>query len=119
MGFFDRFRKSTMPEPLPEGVDPASFVIDRSVQRLWIHAADPLPGLSPKPYVGDFVSAAMLSAKAKQVDDRIYAAAERAAENGLGTWTGKRALLESILALLEPGPRGASVVAAAAQLGGV
>jgi hypothetical protein len=45
---------------------------------------------------GRFVSASMLAAKAKQFDDGLYAAVDMAAQNGCGTYAGKKAMLMKI-----------------------
>lgn len=45
---------------------------------------------------GSFISASVLSQKAKQFDDGLYAAIELAAQNGLGKFQGKGALLQAV-----------------------
>lgn len=70
----------------------------------------------------DFLSAAVLAQKAKQFDDGLVAAVELAAEQGLGRFPGKAALLRTVCAALadSQGPREArEVVFGAAQLGGL
>ena len=72
-------------------------------------------------YAHGFVPAALLVQKAKQFDDGLYAAVEIAAQNGAGTFAGKRALLDALaLALADRPPEdGASaILEAAARLGG-
>ncbi|MBE7462398.1 MAG: hypothetical protein HS116_02785 [Planctomycetes bacterium] len=66
-----------------------------------------------------FVSAAELAQKAKQFDDGLIAAVERAAQDGGGTFAGKARLLrEVVTALANNGGPTAATLAAAAQLGG-
>lgn len=67
-----------------------------------------------------FVSAAQLMQKAKQFDDGLYAAVELAAQDGLGDFAGKSALLSTLTAALskESSTRTGGVVAGAALLGG-
>jgi len=67
-----------------------------------------------------FVSGAMLIQKGKQFDDGLYAAVELAAQNGLGSFGGKKKLLATLTAALgERSPTHASgVIAGAAMLGG-
>src|SRR5262249_4495085 len=45
---------------------------------------------------GGFISGSMLSQKAKQFDDGLYAAVELAAQNGAGKFRGKATLLQSV-----------------------
>src|SRR5262249_61376825 len=59
------------------------------------------------------VSAAALLLKAKQFDDGLYAAVERAVQNGLGRFPGKVTLLTSLASALSE-PAAAPVNAAAA-----
>lgn len=73
---------------------------------------------------GAFMSAAVLAQKAKQFDDGLYAAVELAAQNGLGGFEGKAALLKALGQLLSesaapPAGAGRDVLYAAALLGGV
>jgi hypothetical protein len=68
-----------------------------------------------------FVSASVLAFKAKQFDDGLYAAVELAAQEGLGDFSGKGRLLESIGTRLARQGRvsdGLSIVLAACRLGG-
>jgi hypothetical protein len=71
------------------------------------------------PITSGFVSAAMLMQKAKAFDDGIYAAVEYAAEDGAGTFGGKRAMLAALRERLknvegaEAGPAAATLFAAA------
>ncbi len=79
--------------------------------------------ISPSPIGAgrsDFLSAALLTQKAKQFDDGLMAAVELAAEQGLGRFPGKAALLRTVCAALadSQGPREArEVMFAASQLG--
>jgi hypothetical protein len=105
--------------------------LDRSAQVLGIElpedhgfgrfrkAAD--PELSPSiPEGHGFVSASALAEKAKQLDDGLYAAVDRAAQAGLGRFPGKTALLRALASQLAAAPPSApaAVVLAAARLGG-
>lgn len=73
---------------------------------------------------GAFISGSMLSQKAKQFDDGLYAAVERAAQDGAGKFQGKAAMLQSLakaLATLRPAEVTAesppAIVLAAGRLG--
>jgi hypothetical protein len=71
-----------------------------------------------------FISAAALAHKAKQFDDGLYAAVERAVQQGTGRFAGKRDLIAGMVGLLGEAAAGpelqaAAVVAAAARLGGL
>jgi hypothetical protein len=84
------------------------------------------PPLLPVPplHEGDPVSAATLLLKAKQFDDRLYAAVELAAQRGAGRFAGKAALFRSLAATLaaglpNAGAGAATVVHTACALGGV
>ena len=79
-------------------------------------AATLADGFSIRP---SFVSASMLAQKAKQFDDGLYAAVELAAQEGAGSFRGKKWLLNTLLERLRdlpPGPD-AGVLFGAAQLG--
>jgi hypothetical protein len=83
--------------------------------------------LAPAPQVvpGRLISASVLAWKAKQFDDGLYAAVELAAQEGRGTFTGKRRLLESLAKALPAGKTSADlgnvpgVVFGACRLGGI
>ena len=84
--------------------------------RLPIHPSPVTPGSS------DFLSAALLAQKAKQFDDGLVAAVELAAEQGLGRFPGKAALLRTVCAALSDSGstrEAREVMFAASQLGGV
>jgi len=72
----------------------------------------------------DFISASIISAKAKQFDDGLYAAVEMAAQEGAGEFKGKKLLLESIYKSLEDMEKDDMVMAtegfitASSELGG-
>ena len=73
---------------------------------------------------GGPVSAATLLLKAKQFDDRLYAAVELAAQRGAGRFAGKAALLRSLAGTLaaglpDSGIGAATLIHAACELGGV
>jgi ankyrin repeat protein/outer membrane protein assembly factor BamB len=85
------------------------------------------PTIDKVPGVVDFGSAALFAAKAKQVDDGIYAALEHLVQEGDGTFVGRRELLKLVsgaLRALPPEEEGEalgyarSFIAAAASLGG-
>lgn len=65
---------------------------------------------------GAFVSAAALSAKAKQFDDGLYAAIEIAAQNGCGSFRGKLDLLQRTAKLVMSRPIGPAATLIAAAL---
>ena len=73
----------------------------------------------------DFISAAALAYKAKQFDDGLMAAVELAANSGAGTFPAKRDLLDKMTKDLSQGDmegeglQAASILTAAAQLGGL
>ena len=69
----------------------------------------------------DFVSASVLAAKAKQFDDGLFAAAELAAQTGLGDFAGKEKLLATLAKQLASGAPNKSIgiLYAGAELGGV
>src|SRR5262245_11289532 len=103
--------------------------IDTASQRLGLkmldrtyHGADCEPQITATPREvprsKGFVSASMLALKCKQVDDRLYAGVERAAQDGSA---GKRNLLLALGRRLAAGTANgaaAEVVLAAAALGG-
>ena len=70
-----------------------------------------------------FISASILSAKAKQFDDGLYAAVEIAAEKGAGDFKGKELLLKSIYESLNEAETSdnatRSFIEAACELGGI
>jgi hypothetical protein len=70
-----------------------------------------------------FVSAGTLAMKAKSFDDGLYAGVELAAQQGAGTFSGKRALLTTLARHLEAphaiGTRAAAMIFAACRLGHV
>jgi hypothetical protein len=70
---------------------------------------------------GGFVSGSLLAQKAKQFDDGLYAAVELAAQNGSGTFPGKKVLLASLGRALPalPDQIASTVILGAAELGGV
>ncbi len=69
------------------------------------------------------VSAATLLLKAKQFDDRLFAAVELAAQEGVGRFPGKASLLRSLATTLSAGlpaaEPAAAVIHAACELGGL
>lgn len=70
----------------------------------------------------EFVSASVLAQKAKQFDDGLYAAVELAAEKGTGQFSGKAAMLRSVMQALveqptEAGHPAPAVIFAAGKLG--
>jgi hypothetical protein len=73
----------------------------------------------------DFMSAAALAYKAKQFDDGLFAAVELAANSGTGNFPAKRDLLDKMIKALSQGDlegeglQAASILTAAAQLGGL
>ncbi|MFC1705498.1 hypothetical protein ACFL59_01595 [Planctomycetota bacterium] len=70
---------------------------------------------------GEFLSASVLAQKAKQFDDGLYAAVELAAQQGMGSFSGKSELLSALakaLAIPQSGEPG-QVLLASAQLGGL
>jgi hypothetical protein len=70
----------------------------------------------------DMVPAAMLVQKAKAFDDGLYAAVELAAQEGAGTFAGKRSMLSALVAsVLQPplAEKSPIVLLAGAKLGGV
>jgi hypothetical protein len=83
------------------------------------------PVLPTFPHTADApVSATTLLVKAKQFDDRLYAAVELAAQQGAGRFPGKASLLRSLAATLTPNSPESDVTAAvtmhaACELGGV
>jgi hypothetical protein len=97
--------------------------IDRQVLRLEVPEAangwqrgrrpaePPLAPVLPRSEAGP-VSAATLLLKAKQVDDRLYASIELAAQQGAGRFAGKAALLRSLAATLATARSGADIAAA-------
>src|SRR5439155_27298623 len=111
------------------------LTLQRQVLRLevpeavdWHHggrqsAGPPLQPILPRTDGGP-VSAATLLLKAKQFDDRLYAAVELAAQQGAGRFAGKATLLRSLAAILTADPPGtdsaaAALVLAACELGGL
>ncbi len=71
-----------------------------------------------------FVSASMLTQKAKQFDDGLYATVELAAEQGAGRFTGKTSLLKNVAGALEalkqmPAGNAPEVIFGACKLGGL
>src|SRR5262245_6220717 len=86
-------------------VDPAGQVVEMDAPRetrLDGESGDrDAPILPTLPKTDGFVSAAMLVQKAKAFDDGIYAAVERAAQDGAGSFHGKRAMLDAIRKRLE------------------
>ncbi len=59
------------------------------------------PSIADVSEFNDFASSAVLVQKAKQFDDGLYAAVEMLAQNGTKSFSGKRALLEAVLAQLK------------------
>jgi hypothetical protein len=98
---------------------------DRSFGETREKAEPPLsPTIAQAMGYGHFVSASVLAAKAKQFDDGLYAAADLAAQNGCGSYTGKKAMLVMIEQALRKEPatpqsrKARALIYAALTLGG-
>lgn len=63
--------------------------------------ADILPSIAAISQFNDFAPSAVLVQKAKQFDDGLYASVEMLAQSGTEGFSGKRALLEAVLARLK------------------
>lgn len=99
--------------------DPWCIRLDLAAQvlRLEIEVDDWLVPVPPSVQYGP-VSAATLMHKAKQFDDRLYAAVELAAQQGAGHFAGKSALLRQLASALTGDSPGADTIHAACRLGG-
>lgn len=92
-------------------------------QEFWSGDETDLSPTIPHHLGTEFVSAAALALKAKQFDDGLYAAVERAAQNGAGPYPGKAFLVASLATKFCVGAREPtslhSLLFAACQLSGV
>ena len=99
--------------------------IDRSQQILRVYIDDPFVERVAQPTLaeiaqGDFTSAGVLIHKAKQFDDGLYAAVERAMQEGVGPVEGKRQWLARLAANVDAKQGGVPLaqLLAAIELGG-